>query len=335
MFNWSRLFRIVISFSLGILLAGIVSACQQQPSGSSFNESCYRVEHAAGETCVPNQVERLVTLDTVSFENAVALGLQPIATVDTQQLGSYLQDSLVDVVDIGQPGAPNLEKISTLRPDFILGLDLSQPIYGQLSQIAPTVLVPFEHSGLWKEDFQNYSRILNREEIGQQVMDDYQRRAQDFRQRFESQFRHNERATFEASIIRIYPDTLNFYFRESFPGVVLDDAGLARPESQDISASEAKRLYRNPIQASISLEQLPQADADALFVWTSESEATDSQTAQERWKTLQENPLWQQLDVVQKEQVYFVPNYWIGTGPLAANAMIDDLFKYLLEPVDS
>lgn len=223
----------------------------------------------------------------------------------------------------------------SLKPDLILGLDFSQPIYAQASQISPTVMLAFEHSGLWKEFFQNFSRVLNREDIGQQLMDDYTRRAQEFKQRFESQLGQDVASDFQVSVIRIYPDNVNFYFRESFLGVVLNDAGLARPESQDISASEAKRLYQKAIQASISLEQIPQADADALFVWTSESEAEANQTAQERWEVLQANPIWQQLNVVQKERVYFVPNYWIGSGPLAANAIIDDLFKYLLEPVES
>jgi iron complex transport system substrate-binding protein len=41
--------------------------------------------------------------------------------------------------------------------------------------------------------------------------------------------------------------------------------------------------------------------------------------------------LWQQLNAVKQGKVYQVPDYWIGYGPLAANAVIDDLYKYILD----
>lgn len=43
------------------------------------------------------------------------------------------------------------------------------------------------------------------------------------------------------------------------------------------------------------------------------------------------NPLWQKLKAVQNNRVYLVPDYWIGSGILAANAIVDDLYKYLLD----
>ncbi|PSB23096.1 iron-siderophore ABC transporter substrate-binding protein, partial [filamentous cyanobacterium CCP2] len=46
-------------------------------------------------------------------------------------------------------------------------------------------------------------------------------------------------------------------------------------------------------------------------------------------------PLWSTLSAVQQGRVYEVPGYWIGDGPIAANAVIDDLFKYLVETPQS
>ena len=215
---------------------------------------------------------------------------------------------------------------------MILGIeDFASVPYDQVSQIAPTVLFKFEHSGLWKELFRDCSRALNREGIGQQAMEGYRQRIQDFRQRFEAQAEQTDISDFQVSVLRVYPDAVNFYFRDSFPGVVLNDAGFARPAFQDIDAAEAKSRYQNPIQASISMERLDQADADVLFVWTAEDEEKAIEAAQKRWETLQQNAIWQTLEVVQQEKAYFVPSYWIGAGPLAADAMIDDLFKYIVD----
>jgi len=44
---------------------------------------------------------------------------------------------------------------------------------------------------------------------------------------------------------------------------------------------------------------------------------------------LKASPLWRNLKAVKENKVYVVPSYWIGSGMLAANAIIDDLFKYL------
>ncbi|MGC1310554.1 MAG: iron-siderophore ABC transporter substrate-binding protein [Phormidesmis sp.] len=316
---------------LGALIFVGISACQRQGAELTGSPStdCRPIEHIAGTTCVPDQIERLVTLDAVSFENAIALGLKPIGTVDRQTSALYTADQLADVVDIGKSGEPNLESIVALKPDLILGLDYQQTLYEQTSQIAPTVLISFEHSGQWKETFEAYSQVLGREAVGQQVMADYRERSQAFQQRLDTL----SPSPIQASIVRIYPDSINLYFRESFPGVVLQDAGLARPKFQDISAAAAQQRYQNPIQAAISLESLAQADGDVLFVWTSENTAEANETAQKKLKDLRNDPLWQSLKVVQADNVHFVPSYWIGSGPIAANAILDDLEKYLVEDV--
>ena len=37
------------------------------------------------------------------------------------------------------------------------------------------------------------------------------------------------------------------------------------------------------------------------------------------------------LKVVQKNQVFIVGVYWVGNGPISANRVIDDLFRYLVK----
>ena len=81
----------------------------------------------------------------------------------------------------------------------------------------------------------------------------------------------------------------------------------------------------------ISRELIPQADADVIFVWTGENTAEGKIEAEKQLTQLQSDPLWQQLNAVQQEQVYQVPSYWIGSSAIAANLVIDDLFQHLIE----
>jgi iron complex transport system substrate-binding protein len=74
------------------------------------------------------------------------------------------------------------------------------------------------------------------------------------------------------------------------------------------------------------------ADGDVIFLWTGENSVEDNVRSQQQIDALQRDPLWQRLKAVQAGRVYRVPSYWIGNGPIAANAILDDLFKYLVEP---
>lgn len=323
---------------LALLTMGLIVACQNGSSTVGERPApvdCTPVEHVAGETCVPNSFERLIALDGVAFEDAIALGIKPIATVFSN-LSFPLSSQLDNVENIGQAGEPSLENVLALNPDLIMGLDFHQSIYAQTSEIAPTVLFEFEHSGKWKEIFQTMGQALGREDAAQQVMDDYNKRLEEFKTRMGIGAASPERQRLpQVSVVRIYPNSINLYLRDSFPGTVLQDAGLARPPAQDVSAADAQRIANNPIQMVISSELLSQIDGDILFVWTAENEAKANQEAQKKLEELQNDPLWKTLNVVQNKRVYFVPSYWIGSGPIAANAILDDLFKYMVEAPSS
>ncbi len=326
---FKRIHALVSLFVSGILIVFMVSACNSNTftsnkTDSSSTDNCRVIKHAMGETCVPQKFERLVTLDSASFENAIAVGIKPIATVFDNS--PHLKDKFAGVKNIGEFGQPNLESILLVKPDLILGFDAQESIYSQLEQISPTVLFNFEHSGLWKDVFKKLGAALGREKAAKQVMDKYYRRLEDFKQQM-----GNNPTKLKVSVVRVYPDSINLYLRDSFCGTVLQDAGLSRPESQDIGASPAKKLYGNPIQVSIANELIEKADGDVIFIWTYGDTSQKNQKAKKKLEELLSNPLWQSLKAVQENKVYLVPDYWIGSGILAANAIVDDLFKYLVE----
>lgn len=323
-----RVLRRIWFFCLTVWVAWVSVACspQSRPGADApaTQADCRVVQHGAGEACVPNIIQRLVALDGVTYEYAIALDLNPIGTTYSGQFLPY--EINPNTVDIGSAGEPNLEKILALKPDLIVGLEYNTIVYDQLAQIAPTVLLPFNHSGEWKERFSQLGEMLGRTEQVQTAMDAYNQRIEEFQSAM-----GNRLSQTVVSVVRVYPEVVNLYLKDSFNGVILQDAGLPRPPSQDISAEEAKRQYGNEIQYSISREVFSKADGDALFIWTGENEQEADESSQEKLAELENDPLWRSLNAVQKGAVYEVPSYWIGSGPLTANAVIDDLFKYLVE----
>ena len=110
------------------------------------------------------------------------------------------------------------------------------------------------------------------------------------------------------------------YKKGSFAGTILEDAGLSRPPAQQ----------GKDVQTKISKERILDADGDVMFIWTYSNNAEQKAEAETALQQLQADPLWSKLNVVQKGEVYEVGEHWLGTGAVAANLVIDDLFEYLV-----
>lgn len=317
-----------------VLTVVLITACHSSPSSNqpslTSNQDCYIVRHVVGETCVPTDPKRIVALDSNTLEYLLALGIKPTGAVLTSEFARYLDTE--GITNIGSADEPSLEKILTLQPDLIIGTDYYEAVYQQSTKIAPTVLWGDAlwngsgHSGEWKKAFMSFAELLQKTEDAEQSMNAYYQRLNQFKQQMGERLQQTA-----VSVVRLYPDRINLYLKDSFCGTVLQDAGLPRPDSQAIDAATASKQFGNAIQVSISKEVLEQADGDVMFVWTGENTAEANQQAQKKLVELKSDPLWQRLNVVQQNQVYQVPSYWIGTGPITANLVVDDLFKYLVE----
>ena len=312
----SLLFLYIFSFTLA---CHTHSPQLTNTAPNSSSSSTRLVKHAMGETPVPAYPQRVITLDGSGLENALTVEVKPVGTVlntDIDSPPSYLKGKLTEIERIGTIAQPSLEKILTLKPDLILSITgVSESIYPQLTQIAPTILAPFTGGDSWKESLTIHAQALGKTDLADQWIQHYQERLNTFRQQMGSRLE-----TIEVSVIRLYPEGPSLYLPDSFAGKILQEAGLSRPSSQRGTGG----------QRPISQELLLQADGDVLFLWISDDDFADEvqDTALARLKA---DPLWSQLKAVQQNHVYEVPGYWLGFGPIAANAVVDDLFTYLLK----
>ncbi|HEY9860792.1 MAG TPA: iron-siderophore ABC transporter substrate-binding protein [Candidatus Obscuribacterales bacterium] len=334
--RWLRLSVLLLLTLITTVACGrrdVVSDSGSQPAltaPTAVSAETRSVQHAMGTAQVPADPQRVMSLSWL--DAVLSLGVQPIGS--NQVNDSYLRERAADIPNVGRSGAPSLEKILALKPDLILGWQTDhKAIYPQLSRITPTVIDGAEGSGDWKKTLQLYAQALGKTAEAEQVMTKYQARLAEFKQKMSAGAAGSQPGQMQVSVVRVYPDGISLYLKDSFAGTILADAGLSRPSSQNLSASEAKALGGNPVQLSISRELLSQADGDVLFVWTAENDAKLAQDAQKQLEQLKSDPLWANLKAVKQNRVYQVPNYWIGSGPIAANLVIDDLSKYLVDGV--
>jgi iron complex transport system substrate-binding protein len=310
-FRWLKLILLVI-LTFSVVLACSSRAVQVFPSPVAAD--CRMIQHALGETCVPAQPQRVITLGDQSLGDALALGVKPIASiVYFDDPPPYLAGYLESIESLGKEEQPNLEKILALKPDLIVGIKYStEAIYNQLSQIAPTVVDDWEGHPSWRDHFDFVAEVLGKTEEAKQVWASYHQRIDSLKAAL-----GNRLQDLEISFVHICCGTLDIDLKNSFNGSILADVGVRRPPAQAV-----------PIVGgitSLSEERLMDIDGDILFVATAGEEST------QKLAELKQKPLWKNLRAVQYNRVYPV-NYptWRGGNLLAADAVIDDLFKYLV-----
>lgn len=310
--------RVYKLFFLCFLIAIVTVSCQSSSSEMPVSENCRMIQHEAGETCVPLQPKRVVVLGVATIGNALALGVKPVGTIlyfDRNNPPSYLAGKLEDVEIVGTGNQPNLETISFLKPDLIIMMHPDQGSYDQLAQIAPTVADDWFGFDDWKDHFNFVANVLGKTEKAKQVWMHYEQRIQELREALPDNYQD-----IQVSFVRICCGKLATDVQNSFSGQILNDVGLSRPPAQSIEVRGGLTAF--------SKEAIPDMDGDVIFVVVDR----EDEDAEAMFEQLKQDPLWNQLEAVQNGKVYPVSlPTWRGGNPLAADAVIDDLFKYLVE----
>ena len=302
--------------AIAILAVLFIVACQNNPVRQPTNSQladCRTVNHVMGEVCVPKTPQRLVSLDDVTLADALTVGVPSIGvSLYDNHLPNYLEEKIDFIELLGTSEQPNLEKMVRLNPDSIVGIELSaKSIYPQLSQIAPTAVGKWNGYPDWREYFDFVASVLSKEAEAQAVWKKYDRRVAEIKNRL-GDLRNTKVSFAYACCGGISIDTEN-----SFSGSIMADLGIPRPKSH---AAVADGLI------ILSEERISDLDADILFL----SVYNDEESAQ-ILANLQQKPLWNQLKAVQNQKVYPVDyDIWRGGNPIAANLVLDDLEKYLV-----
>ncbi|MFD1706449.1 ABC transporter substrate-binding protein [Siminovitchia sediminis] len=316
----------------GVLLAGtlfimlILGACgnsnqeeaEKGSNGQSESSTGYKVEHAMGVTEIPDTPKRVVILTNEGTEALLALGVKPVGAVKSwvgDPWYEHITDEMEGVEVVGEESQVNVEAVAKLKPDLIIGNKMRQEdIYPQLSAIAPTVFAETLR-GDWKENFKLYAEAVNQEAKGETILNDFDERIDELKKTFGNKLEK------EISLVRFMAGDVRIYHKDTFAGVILEQLGFARPESQDVDDFAEK---------NVSPERIPAMDGDIIFYFTYETGDGEAQALEEEWLN---NPLFKNLDAVKSGNIYKVNDSIWNTagGVIAANLMLDDLEQFMKE----
>ncbi|MDD7943067.1 iron-siderophore ABC transporter substrate-binding protein [Microbacterium sp. NE2HP2] len=295
---------VAISAAAALVVAGcaaLPSAADAAPEASAAARS---VEHARGVTEIPEQPQRVVTLEPLELDTAVSVGITPVGAAvasDVAGIPAYL--GVDGVQPVGTVPEPDLEAIAALKPDLILGTEARHSkLYDQLSAIAPTVFIATQ-ADPWRDNAELIGEALGREdEVAAQIaaVDD----------RCAEIGEAHDLAGKTAQVIRPRDETtLSLYGPVSFAGSLLECVGYTTPAHD----------WADGLQADISPENVLDARADAVFVTASDT--TDASAVP--------TAITQNANAFPSVTLVDTSTWVAGVGPRGAQSVLSDIERFL------
>jgi len=296
---------------------GCASGEESGTGGGTASGDTRTFEHALGTTEIPVKPERVITLNDTLMAHLLEVGFEPVGSCGTE--GDRFRTEGFDTSGIEHVGIlnePNLEAVARLEPDLVIGFALSEDAYDGLSKIAPTVLV--EPPGPKDTLFGFDRKILD----AAGLLEDYEAEVARYERR-----RDALRPRFETLADVLSVNVISGGYAEGTFAVQGSDQFSWLPWAvalEELGLRPAKAL---DTFAEVSVERLPEWDADVLFVQLGPGERRE----------VLDSALMRSLNAYRKGQVYEVPiETWTSPRVGALISVLDDLKEYLLDrPLDT
>jgi iron complex transport system substrate-binding protein len=323
----------VVTSTTRIASAGVLGnqrrpdeSCAADPSAVDSGPPTRTVRHAAGETQVGDDPQRIVVLSGDQLDGLCALGLQSRVVAAALPDGStsqpsYLGTVIHDVPAAGTRSAPDIAAIKSANPDLILGsAALTPDAFGELSAIAPTVFTG-PPGAQWQDNLRTVGAATGRLDAANGLIDDFEKAA-------DKTGADNDATHFQASVVQFTDTTMRVYGTDNFPGNVLGAVGVDRPAAQRFTDKPYLEIGISDADISNSPD-LSAADGDILYL------SFTSQAAKERAPKVMESDAWKKLSANRDNRVFAVNNeVWeTGEGIVAARGILDDL-RWVNAPIN-
>ncbi|MCR8642849.1 ABC transporter substrate-binding protein [Paenibacillus sp. N1-5-1-14] len=248
-------------------------------------------------------------------DSLLKLGVKPVAQWANGSLGhDYLQDQLQGIPKADfSAGSPSPEVIMSFNPDLIILQTATygaKGVYEQYAKIAPTYVFN-SASGEVEKSLATIGKLLGKSSEADQALKAYEQKVKDAKEKLAKAVGGKK-----VAVIRFAAKGISMMGGNYLAGnVVHQQLGLGK-----------SKLVEKENSAPISMEVLPQLDADYIFVINQYGQGT------EKLKEMTSSPIWNSIPAVKAKHVYEVSDkYWLGSGLIAYEKIIDDVLKNIVK----
>ncbi|MFZ3590525.1 ABC transporter substrate-binding protein [Bacillus sp. DJP31] len=272
-------------------------------------EETRTVEHLYGEAEVPAEPKKVILLSHVSWEGSlVSVGVKPYAVMAyDNEFPPHLTEELEGVQALPYVDEISSEEIVKLDPDLLIISDRYKPLYDQLSETIPTVVV--EVGGDWKEDHLKVTEAVGKLDEGKKVIEDLDKVAEEIGSRVREKMGDE---TFMA--VAINKKDIRVYGRTNHAtnSLLFDDLKLTPAENLPEDFGE-----------NISIEGLAKYNPDHILdvSYFNSGEFYDSVTQGEVWKS---------LNAVKNDNVHTLTTTWGYWDPIERQKGLKEIESLLL-----
>jgi ferric hydroxamate transport system substrate-binding protein len=287
-------------------------------SSQSVADSERAIAHALGETLITGTPQKIVVLEWTYAEDLLALGVQPAGVTDIENMKKWMKlptEFSADVQDVGTRQEPNLEAITMLEPDLIIGVKFRhEAINDQLNAIAPTIMFnpyPGEGEGdQYQEMVQTFNTIadvVGKQTEAEAVLADLQGVYDRAKETLNAAGKAGQPILLTMPLVNQNAVSFRISTDNSLAIKILEQIGLVNAYQSD--QFEAYGFSTKDVEAFP-----PVQDADYLHI-TMDEAANDM---------LAKNAVWTGLTFVKENRSYSLGgDTWPYGGPLSAKLLIE------------
>lgn len=311
-------FRKIALSGLVVLLTFALAFGTQAQDADECEEGFRLYTHSMGTACVPEEPQRIVALEWSYVEHLLALGIQPVGVADITGYHNWLKIPVElgeDVQDVGTRQEPNLEVITALDPDLIIGVNFRlTENYDDLSAIAPTLVFnpyPEDFSVSQYDEmlatFTTIAEVVNRVEEGEAVLEHMQAHFDAAEAALEEAGRGGEGFILAQGWTTDAVATFRLFTDNAMATSVLTQIGL------DNAWDDDPQLYGYTQIGIEGFAALNKKDFNFFYV----AQGADNDL-------FNESPLWSSMSFVANDKAYWMGgDVWLFGGPLSAELLVD------------
>lgn len=289
--------------------AGETAQGNTSPSDDSATKTVIDAQGRSVE--IPASPQRIVALWSVG--EILALGEKPIGS-STNLLRFYTEEQRAGIEIVGAGAEGDLEKVMALQPDLIvISARATEDDIENYSKIAPTVTTPFFGDPF--ETFHTVANILNKQQEEEQWLSQYQSRVNEKR----ALTRDMNLAEQSALVIQFALKNIYTYKSSTF-SVVFNDYQFKLTAKQE-------ELQKDPAfgNLQLSLEVLPDFDADHLFVMISDEDS------RQVYEDFTKSEVWNSMKAVKNKQVHLISNRMAINDVTTMDWALEEIYGLLHE----
>ncbi|MGI8314274.1 ABC transporter substrate-binding protein [Halobacillus mangrovi] len=316
-----------------ILMLTVLAACgggeDTEESGGSESEGeqseeksdesrSVTIEDAMGEKTIEGTPKKVVVLEWTYAEDLQALGMEPVGVAGLDSYGDWVDVGIPfsdSVKDVGTRAEPNLEAISRLDPDLIIGVKFRhEGIADKLESIAPTVMFsPYSEEAAQDQyknmidEFNTIAKVVDKEDKADEVLNNMEKTFKEQQERLKEAGKDGMDYVITQAFTSQNTPTLRLFTDNSIVAKVMNKMGM-----NNAYESDKLEIYG---YTSTTVETLQNyQDANFFYIVQEEDNIFTNQ--------LKGNPAWEKLKFVKENRTYKMPgDTWTFGGPLSAEVL--------------